>query len=306
MAPSAGTTDEWELRSGGYRAAVTAVGATLRSLTLDGRDLVVPFPAGAVRPLYRGAHPLPWPNRIADGRYTFRGVTHQAALNEVDRGHALHGLAHWVRWHPVDRRVDRLELVHDLVAQEGYPFPLRLRIVFALDGDGLHTTLTATNTGSSDAPYGCCPHPYLVAGPGPLDSWQLTAPVGRRLEVDDRLIPTGSAAVEAVDNDFRTPDVIGAREIDHCFSDVAFDDEDLATVRVVDPAAGTGVELSWGRWAPWLQIHTGDRPEPEHDRAGLAVEPMNCPPDAFNLPEDQVPVLTAGATHTASWTIRGI
>jgi hypothetical protein len=33
---------------------------------------------------------------------------------------------------------------------------------------------------------------------------------------------------------------------------------------------------------------------------------MNCPPDAFNLPDDEVPVLAAGGTHAASWTIRGI
>lgn len=299
---------EWELRAGSYVAAVTAVGATLRSLTLDGRDLVVPFPASAVRPLYRGAHPLPWPNRIADGRYTFRGVIHQAPVNEVDRGHALHGLAHWVRWEATAVGDDRLVLVHDLVAQDGYPFLLRLEIGFVLDDGGLHTTLTATNTGTGDAPYGCCPHPYLVAGPGPLDSWQLTAPVGRRIEVDERLIPVGSAAVDAVDSDFRTPAIIGPREIDHCFTDVEFDGgtDGTATVRVVDPAHGTGVELSWGAWAPWLQIHTADRPEPSNNRVGLAVEPMSCPPDAFNLPADEVPVLGVGATHTASWTIRGI
>lgn len=302
--------DEWELRSGRYVAVVTAVGATLRSLTVDGRDLVVPFAAGTVRPLYRGALVAPWPNRIADGRYTFAGVSHQAAINEVDRGHALHGLVHWVRWDAVDVAVDRLELSHDLVPQDGYPFPLRLTATYVLDEDGLHATLVATNTGPTDVPYGCCPHPYLVADTGPLDTWELTAPVGRRLEVDSRLVPTGLVPVATVDNDFRTPAVIGTREIDHCFTGVAFSGADAAegtaTVRVVDPAGGTGVEMRWGTWAPWLQIHTADRPEPENNRVGLAVEPMNCPPDAFNRPAAEVPVLAAGATHTASWTIRGI
>jgi aldose 1-epimerase len=297
--------DEWSLINGPYRAVITAVGATLRSLTYDGRDLVVPFASGAVRPLYRGALVAPWPNRIADGRYTFDGVAHQAALNEVDRGHALHGLVHWVRWEPLEVASDRLVLVHDLVAQDGYPWPLRLEVTVVLDGNGLHTTLTAANVGATAVPYGCCPHPYLVAGPGPLDTWQLTAPVGRRLEVDDRLIPTGLVAVGTVDSDFRIPAVLGEREIDHCFTDVTFVDG-RAAVRLVDPANGTGVEMTWGGWAPWLQIHTADRPEPENNRVGLAVEPMNCPPNAFNLPPGEVPVLAAGATHTAGWSIRGV
>ncbi|KWX09966.1 galactose mutarotase, partial [Carbonactinospora thermoautotrophica] len=53
---------------------------------------------------------------------------------------------------------------------------------------------------------------------------------------------------------------------------------------------------------PWVQVHTADRPEPRFDRAGLAVEPMTCPPDAFNSGTDLV-VLEPGAAHAASWTI---
>ncbi|MEO5832579.1 MAG: aldose 1-epimerase family protein [Nakamurella sp.] len=301
-------TGEWMLTAGPYRCVVSPVGATIRALTVHGRDLVVPFGPGEIRPLYRGALIAPWPNRIRDGRYTFAGIEQQAGINEVARGTALHGLVQWIRWQPLTVADDRVVLTHDLVPQDGYPFPLRLQVTYALSADGLVGTLMTTNVGPADAPFGCCPHPYLVAGDGPLDSWELTAPVATRLEVDDRLLPTELVPVAAVDNDFRAPALIGSREIDHCFADVDFGGADghTATVRVTDPAHGTGVELSWGRWAPWLQIHTADRPEPENNRVGLAVEPMSCPPDAFNLPADRVPVLAAGAIHTASWTIRGI
>lgn len=54
-----------------------------------------------------------------------------------------------------------------------------------------------------------------------------------------------------------------------------------------------------------MQVHTGDRPEPEYHRAGLAVEPMTCPPDAFNSGTDLV-VLQPGASHTLAWTIAAI
>jgi aldose 1-epimerase len=54
-----------------------------------------------------------------------------------------------------------------------------------------------------------------------------------------------------------------------------------------------------------VQVHTGDRPEPENDRVGLAVEPMTCPPDAFNSGTDLV-VLDQGASHTLVWTIAAV
>ena len=62
------------LRAGDYEAVISSVGASLRSLTFDGRDLTVPFDADEVRPSYRGATLAPWPNRIVDGLYTFAGV----------------------------------------------------------------------------------------------------------------------------------------------------------------------------------------------------------------------------------------
>ena len=296
---------EWQLTSSGYRAVISAVGATVRQLTYRGRDLVVPFDAGAVRPFYRGALIAPWPNRIADGRYTFDGRDFQVPLNEVDRSHALHGLVHWNRWEAVEALPDSVVLRTAVVPQDGYPFAIDLLAEYMVASRGLTGRLTATNIGSSPAPYGCCPHPYLVAGTSPLDEWQLSMPAATRLEVDERLIPVGTRPVDDVDCDFRTPSVIGAREIDHAFADLVTDDGGSVAVQLLDPAHGTGVELSFGSWAPWVQIHTADRPEPVNNRVGLAVEPMNCPPNAFNAPQGP-PVLESGATHVAQWTISAI
>ena len=292
------------LRAGRYTADIDPIGATLRSLRLDDRDLVVPYPAGTVRPLYRGATVAPWPNRIDNGRYSFHGRDFQLAVNEVDRGHALHGLVQWVRFAVVDSADDRITLQHDLVPQDGYPFPLRLTVTFALAADGLTTTLTAVNTGDTSAPYGCCPHPYLAAGPGPVDHWTLRMAAGRRLEVDDLLIPTTTADVADVDNDFRTGSPIGSREIDHAFTALDRDEQGRAVIEVT-ASDGDGVRLSFGQWARWVQIHTADRPEPEFNRSGLAVEPMSCPPDAFNSGTDVV-VLAPGEHHEAEWTISAV
>src|SRR5918993_5311176 len=57
------------LRAGDYQATIASIGASLRELTWQGRNLVVPFAEDEVRPAYRGAVLAPWPNRVVDGRY---------------------------------------------------------------------------------------------------------------------------------------------------------------------------------------------------------------------------------------------
>ena len=296
--------DEWTIQSDGYVAAISAVGASLRSLSFHGRDLVVPYPRGAVRPFYRGATIAPWPNRIRDGRYRFHGNDFQLPINEVARGVALHGLVHWVRWELLAHTGTGLTLRHRLVPQDGYPFELDLVEQFELGPDGLTSTLTALNAGQDAAPYGCCPHPYLVAGSGRVDDWELTAPARSRLEVDHRLLPTDLVEAAAVGCDFRRPLLLATREIDHAFTDLDRDADGMAAVTLRHPVEHTGVRISWDVWAPWLQLHTADRPEPQHHRVGLAVEPMSCPPDAFNTAEP--PVLAPGARHRAAWTVTGL
>jgi aldose 1-epimerase len=288
------------LRHGDYAAEIASVGASLRSLQHDGRDLVVPFAEDEVRPLYRGVVLVPWPNRVVDGRYAFDGQEQQLALTEPDRGHALHGLACWSDYRVVRREASAVTLETEVVAQAGYPHRLRVQVEYRLGDDGLITRISATNTGTDRAPYGTSTHPYLVAGPGRVDDWTLELAADEVLEVDDqRLIPQGLAPVSESPFDFAEPRRIGELFIDHAFTSLR-----AHRARVV-AADGHGTEMTWDAGAPWVQIHTGDRPEPEYHRAGLAVEPMTCPPDAFNSGTDLI-VLDPGASHSVAWTIAAV
>ncbi|MEV7606625.1 aldose 1-epimerase family protein [Paenarthrobacter sp. NPDC089322] len=292
---------EFTLRAGGYTAVVTARAAALRVLRFDGRDLVVPFPGGGPIPDYRGIIAAPWPNRIADGKYTFDGVTHQLPVNEPERGTSLHGLAFPLDWTPKEHDAGSVTLTCTVGATAGYPFVLELEARYVLDDAGLHTTVAARNAADTVAPYGVCPHPYLVAGSSPLDEWVLEVPAETFLEVTpDRLLPLSLAPVEGHAFDFRTARAIGSTEIDHAFTDVTFDGG-LARLSLRDPG-GTGVGMSWDESCTWLQLHTADKPAPLPNRLGLAVEPMTCPPDAFNSGTDLIR-LEPGATHEASWSI---
>jgi len=308
MTPRSGT--QHLLRAGAYEASVASVGATLRTLCHDGRHLVVGFEADEVRPAYRGVTLAPWPNRVVDGRYAFDGAEYQLALTEPARGHALHGLACWLDFETVDKGSDHVELAAVIEAQAGYPWRVRVTTRFFLGPDGLQQTVRAENLCDEPAPFGTGPHPYLVAGPAPLDEWMLELPAAQVLHVDERLAPARLAAVDADDParfDYRQARVIGAAEIDHAYTGLARGEDGRAAVRVTDPS-GTGVELSWDRSCDWVQIHTADLPGGgEGNRAGLAVEPMTCAPDAFNA--DRYPfdtgllVIEPGATVEAAWRI---
>jgi aldose 1-epimerase len=304
--PISGT--HYGLTAGDYHATIASVGASLRTLEHKGRPLVVAFDADEVRPAYRGATLAPWPNRVVDGRYTFAGREQQLPLTEPARGHALHGLASWLDFGAVDRSGSSVTMAATIEAQAGYPHRIDIAVVFDLDEDGLHTTITATNSGRDAAPWGTGPHPYLVAGSGRVDDWTLTLPADTVLTVtDDRLIPIANADVATEAGgvfDFRTPRVIGDTFIDHAFTGLARDASGIASV-TVRSQDGTGTEMSWDAACPWVQVHTADNSGSDAHRAGLAVEPMTCPPDAFNSGVDLI-VLDPGESATAGWDIRAI
>lgn len=309
--PASGT--QHALRAGDYEAVISSVGATLRSLTHRGRDLVVPFDADEVRPSYRGATLAPWPNRVVDGRFRFGGTDYQVPITEPARNHALHGLAGWLDFDAVGKGADHVTLSAVVQPQAGYPWRIVVTTRFALGPDGLTQTVTAHNEGTDPAPWGTGPHPYLVAGPGRVDDWTLELPAGQVLAVTpDRLIPTELAAVDADDPqrfDFREPRQIGAVEIDHAYTGLSRDDAGLATVRVTD-ASGSGVEMTWDAACPWVQIHTADKADPALNRLGMAVEPMTCAPDAFNAAsydhDAGLIVLEPEGSSEASWRIAAI
>jgi aldose 1-epimerase len=301
------------LRSGAYEAVIASVGASLRALRHDGRDLVVPFEADELRPGYRGTTLAPWPNRVVDGRYSFGGTDHQLALTEPGRGHALHGLSPWLDFHVTDRGADHVTLSATIEPQAGYPWRVEVTTTYSLSTDGLTQSVRARNDSAEPAPWGTGPHPYLVAGSSPLDEWTFRLPADDVLLVtDSRLIPTSLTPVAEADAarfDYREARVLGGVEIDHAYSGLGRDADGFTTATLTD-ASGAGVAMTWDEACPWVQIHTADLPggdiTPGH-RAGLAVEPMTCAPDAYNAAtydyDAGLIVLEPGAESAASWRI---
>src|SRR4029450_5469632 len=173
---AAPTGEQYEIISGLYRAVVTEVGATLRSLSVEGRDVVRGFGLDEMSTAGRGQNLIPWPNRIRDGRYTFNGVTQQLALTEPARPNASHGPARYAPWVLVEKQTDTVTNRVRIHPQPGWPGTLEAMITHRLGEDGLTVTVEATNIGAGEVPFGYGAHPYLTVGEPKVDEVALTVP----------------------------------------------------------------------------------------------------------------------------------
>lgn len=303
MTCPAPTGAQHELVQDGVRAVVTEVGGGLRELTVGGRHLVRGFAADEPRPLFRGSVLAPWPNRVGGGRYAFAGQDEQLAVTEPERGHALHGLVCWSPFTVLERSASALRLGARIWPQPGWPHLLDVVVGYELTGSGLRWTVEGRNAGASPAPWGSSVHPYLVAGDGGVDDWELELPAARVLTVGPDQLPTGLVDVDGTGLDLRSRRALRGVELDHAWT--GFGRGGRVSARVWAPS-GTGTAVHWDpAELPWAQVYTCDRPGTPDHRGALAVEPMTCPPDALNSGTDLV-LLGPGATHTATWEIEAL
>ena len=128
-----------------------------------------------------------------------------------------------------------------------------------------------------------------------MDDLELENPASIIYEADASMIPVAPHDVASFDLDFRSPTLIGTSLLDHAFAGLP---EGTWTVTLRDPTSGVGVSLSSD--APWLQVYSADN----IDRVGVAVEPMSCPPNAFNSGTDVV-ALASGDSYTLRARIAG-
>lgn len=286
------------------RATVVAAGAGLRELHGGPLPLLDPYDPDELCPGAHGQLLIPWPNRIDRGRYTFDGEDHQLTVNEPSSDTAIHGLVRWDAWQLDEHGPSHARLSHRLLGRPGYPFVLDLSADYTLDADeGLTVTVTATNAGSRPAPFGHGAHPYLTVGEPTLDGCSLTVPGATRLPIDERALPIGKEPVDGTPYDFRRARRIGETWLDHAYTDLQRDGAGYAWTHLSAPGGATTVSLWVDQSYGWLQLFTGDGlPQPGRRRTALGVEPMSCPPNAFNTGEG-VTTLEPGETSSGRWGI---
>lgn len=277
--------DRWTLANGGTRLKVLSYGGIVQSLELpDRRGRYANVSLGfdnlddyvALSP-YFGALIGRYGNRIAAGRFTLDGRTHQLPLNDGD--HSLHGGDKGF-----DKRVWDVEpftsaegpgLTLRYVSVDGemgYPGTLTTRVDYTLTDDG-DWRIDYHATASAPTVVNLTSHVYFnLAGEGSGDVYdhELRIAASRYTPVDAGLIPTGELApVARTPFDFRRSKTIGAdlrddheqllygKGIDHNLvldKGITRAPERVATVR--EPSSGRTMSIATTE--PGLQFYSGN------------------------------------------------
>ncbi|HTW09518.1 MAG TPA: hypothetical protein VME46_18570 [Acidimicrobiales bacterium] len=297
----------FEIRSGSRRAVVTEQGATLAQVTWDGTDLLARPGDGQGDEDYFAAHGaygqvlVPWPGRVANGAYEYDGAQYQLPINDAQWHSAIHGLARWLAWQPVERSADQVTLQCRLLADLGYPFPLRFEQCYRWGADSLDISFSAENIGSQTAPFGYGCHPYLHAGGDNVDGDELQVPARSYLEYDG-IHPTGRAlTVAGSPYDFRSGRPIGADALDVTLCDLDRDEEGRAKVLFRRKNDSLTVTCTYSEPIAFVQLFTGDT-LPSARRKGIAVEPYTSAPGAFNN-HIGLMHLSPGASLQVHWSL---
>jgi galactose mutarotase-like enzyme len=147
----------------------------------------------------------PWANRLAGFDYTAGGrqvhVDRGSPLVGLDpNGLPIHGLLiaspHWRVAEAGDEDGSaRLRAELDFGAHEEllaeFPFPHVVSLEARLTRTELTLTTTIRPTGDVPVPVSFGFHPYFRLPGAPREEWEIELPVRRRLELDERMIPTG-------------------------------------------------------------------------------------------------------------------
>jgi aldose 1-epimerase len=296
----------------GYRSIVLEAGPTsatfVPELGLLGTSLRhhggehLDLTGGATRVLDRHTTGLPllapWANRLAGDEYRVGRRTvhlHDApGLHRDGGGLPIHGTmlgrSGWqvVRSGPTGsggaRLAARFDAARDDVVMASFPFPHVLAVVAAVTPGRLEVTVSVTATGRTKVPVAFGWHPYFRLPDEEPQDLRIELPSWRRLQLDDRMLPTGASAREPA-SVISLP--VGG--LDHAFA---------------LPSRHRAMTLSGRHRALTLTPGGGYRYAQVYNPAGtpvVALEPMVAP--IAGLGTDATPLVAPGATFTARFRV---
>jgi aldose 1-epimerase len=293
------------------RAVVSPWGASLRRYFIanDGTetDIVWGYSGGAQKKGGQGDVLIPFPGRIADGRYEFDGQVFQLERNDKEGPNAIHGFVRTLPWMILrsnpDRAVFEIALTAEQYGGKGYPFSLQIQVAYVLDDQGLSCSFEVKNVGEPIAPVGVGFHPYFTVGSPVIDDAEVKIPGAGYVEFNERLTPTGRIIpVTATEWDYRTARPIGARRFNHCYVRLERDADGSTSALLRHSGSGRTIDVTMDGSFSAIVVYTGDA-IPGAARRALAIEPMTCATDAFNHPEWGLQQLPPGRSFSGRYTI---
>lgn len=324
---------ELTLDNGTISCKIITFGATVRTLTVPGRDGAVDVVLGydtlaeyEENGGFFGAVVGRYANRIAGGRFVLNGREYTLARN--DGPNHLHGgnvgYSHRV-WTVEEAGADRAVLTLDSPdGEEGYPGHLQARVTYALEGSALSIHYEAVS--DRDTPCNLTNHSYFnLSGQGSGDvlDQEVQLLCSSYTPAGQDSIPFGRVEpVEGTPMDLRRPTPIGAR-IEEDFQQLKWGrgydhnfviDGQPGSMRPAARAysAATGVAMEVETDSPGLQFYTANFVEDGRKgkggaaygfRHGFCLETQHYP-DAPNQPGFPSAILRAGAEYRQTTSFR--
>lgn len=301
---------EITLTHNNWQLVVSPYGASLRGLYRTSpngsREEIITGYSGASHKVGgQGDVLIPFPGRVAEGRYTFGGQPYQMVKNDTETPSAIHGFLRKTLWETEQPSEDEVTFTTNLhpEANPGYPFALGVRVTYHLTDTGLAVAFVIENTGDHTAPVAAGFHPYFTVGSALIDPDTLHVPFGATLEYKD-LLPTGKVLpVDGTALDFRSPHSIGSVSFNTCYLQPQPDPDGHTRIRLSDPFSGKALTVWLDPSFQYVVLYSGDPLPESHRRRALAIEPMTCGSDAFNHPEWGLAALKPGETLSGTWGV---
>lgn len=262
-------------------------GATILQVQLKGKKLLDTYANPEALEKLSGSKNailIPYPNRIRDGRYTWLGNLYQFPINNKATANSIHGFTR--NMDSITEAVDLSEDYAQVVCSfaydghlDAYPWPFAATISYTISEEsGFEMEMMVENAGANDIPMGLGWHPYFMLG-GKADEWKLEVPSSQKVEVDEKMIPTGAKSK------FEWNGPIHDLSVDSCFF---WPGNKLLEIKLSNDAEVLSYWQDGEGW-PFFQLFI----PPE--RHCIAIEPMSCNIDAFNN-LDHLNILKPGAT----------
>jgi aldose 1-epimerase len=236
----------------------------------------------------------PWANRLASPEYEIAGRRvglDMSAPNILTdpNGLPIHGLAAASpHWEVVEEETARLRARLDYAArpelERGFPFPHLVELTYELSDERLHIATELTPTGEVSVPVAFGFHPYLRVPGVPREKWWVELPVTSRMELDDRLLPTGRSESIRI-----PPGPLADRSFDDAFDGLDSPPEFAAS------GGGRRLHVRFLEGYRFAQVYA------PRDRDVIAFEPMTAPINPFA--SDRTALAEPGSRYRALFEI---
>lgn len=214
----------------------------------------------------------PFSNRIRDAKFVFENQEYQLRSTSSD-GSTQHGDVRNRAW-SVTRGENLLECVFDSrdATDFNFPFPIRMKVMYALKNNIFETQLELENLGNMRMPVGFGLHPYFVRKLLGSNDVQLQFDAAGIYETDSSFIPTSGMKPIPKNFDFSKARFIGDTAINHVFG--GWNGTALLEYDMGDTSKTLKLEASE------VFSHLCVYASPD---GTLAVEPISHCTDGFNL-----------------------